>query len=94
MKETYACAPDAEAALKQFINKNAYEHLNITGQVANEEKRKPGRPGKNSPISMVYRLQIEVSLDQEAVQRTRQRLSCFITITSLDQSYSPREVLK
>lgn len=86
--------PDAEAALKQFIKKNADEHYKITGQVVTEEKRKPGRPGKNSPTSTVYRLQFEVYLDQKAVERTRQRLSCFILITNLDQSYNPFEVLK
>lgn len=94
VKGTYACVPDAEAALKQFIKKNADEHYNITGQVLTEEKRKPGRPGKNSPTSTVYRLQLEVYLDQKAVERTRQRLSCFILITNLDQSYNPFEVLK
>ena len=76
--------PDAEAALKQFIKKNADEHYKITGQVVTEEKRKPGRPGKNSPTSTVYRLQLEVYLDQKAVEKTRQRLSCFILITNLD----------
>jgi len=94
VKETYACLPDAEAALNQFIAEHGDDHFQITGQVIPEEKRKPGRPGKNSPTSTIYRLQLEVSLDQEAVERTKKRLSCFILITNLDQSYSPFEVLK
>jgi len=94
MKETYACAPDAEAACAQFIKEHRDEHFSIKGRVVSEEKRKPGRPGKDSPTTTVYRLELEASLDQEAVNRTKERLSCFVLITNLDQSYSPYEVLK
>ena len=94
MKETYACAPDAEAACAQFIKEHRDEHFSIKGRVVSEEKRKPGRPGKDSLTNTVYRLELEASLDQEAVNRTKERLSCFVLITNLDQSYSPHEVLK
>ncbi|MEW5784405.1 MAG: IS1634 family transposase [Bacillota bacterium] len=94
MKETYACCPDAEAACAQFIKEHRDEHFAITGKIIAEEKRKPGRPGKNSATATVYRLQIEASLDREAVQRAKERLSCFVLITNLDQEYSPHEVLK
>ncbi|MFZ5769140.1 MAG: hypothetical protein ACOY3F_10670 [Bacillota bacterium] len=82
MKETYACAPDAEAACALFIKEHRDEHFAITGRVVSEEKRSPGRPGKNSSTTTVYRLQIEASLDQEAVTRTKERLSCFVLITN------------
>ena len=94
MKESYACAPDAEAACAQFIKEHKDEHFSIKGRVVAEEKRRPGRPGKNSATTTVYRLEFEVSLNQEAVERTRERLSCFVLITNLDQSYLPHEVLK
>lgn len=94
MKETYVCAPDAEAACAQFIKEHREEHFSITGRVVSEEKRKPGRPGQNSSTTTVYRLELEATLDQEAVKRTQERLSCFVLITNLDQSYNPHEVLK
>lgn len=94
MKETYACAPDAEAACAQFIKEHKDEHFLITGRVVSEAKRKPGRPGKNSSTTTVYRLEFEASLDQELVERTKERLSCFVLITNLEQSYIAHEVLK
>ncbi len=94
-KQTYACSPDAETALAQFAKAFSDEHFAITGRVVAEEKRGPGRPGKNSPANTVYRLEFSFSLDEEAVQHTRERLSCFVLITNLDQEgYPAHEVLK
>ena len=94
MKETYACAPDAEAACAQFIKEHRDEHFSVTGRVVAEEKRKPGRPSKDSATTTAYRLELEATCDQEKVLRTQERLSCFVLITNLDQSYIPHEVLK
>ena len=94
VKESYVCSPDAEAACAQFIKEHSDEHFLITGQVRSEEKRGPGRPGKNSTLQTLYRLEFEVSVNEEALERTRERLSCFVLITNLDQSYTAHEVLK
>lgn len=94
MKETYACLPDAEAAAHRFINEQGDEHFSVTSRIIAEEKRKPGRPGKNSSTDTIYRVEYEALLDQEAVQRTKKQASCFVLITNLDRSYSPHEVLK
>lgn len=93
-KETFGCSPDAEKAMAQFIKEHRDEHFTISGRVVAEEKRRPGRPGKNSPTETVYRLDFSVSLNEEAVEKTKERLSCFVLITNLDQSYSTHEVLK
>jgi len=94
MKETYACLPDAETALAQFVKEYSDEHFSITGRAVAEEKRRPGRPGKNSQTKTVYRLELSLFLDDEALQQTRERLSCFVLVTNLDQSYTVREILK
>ena len=94
MKEAYACAPDAEAACALFIKEHRDEHFSVIGRVVAEEKRKPGRPSKDSATTTAYRLELKATCDQEKVLRTRVRLSCFVLITNLDQSYSSHEVLK
>lgn len=93
-KQAFACAPDAEAALAAFQKKHADEHFLVTGQVVCEEKRKPGRPGKNSSTKSVYRLKLQYSTDEQAIQRTKERLSCFVMITNLGEDYSAHQILK
>lgn len=93
-KIDYACLPDAETALNSFIKDNRDKHYLISGQVASEEKRKPGRPGKGNSSKTVYRLRLNLKLDEKKVAQTRERLSCFILISNLDQSYSTAEILK
>jgi transposase len=94
VKESYACLPDAEAGLALFTGKHSDEHFLVTGRVVTEEKRGPGRPGKNSTLQTLYRLEFEISVNEEALERTRERLSCFVLITNLDQSYTAHEVLR
>jgi transposase len=93
-KQVFVCAPDAETALAALQKKHTDEHFPVTGQVLLEEKRKPGRPGKNSVTQSVYRLKLQYVTDERAIQRTKERLSCFVMITNLGEDYSAYQILK
>lgn len=56
LKETYACAPDAEMALRQFRQEHADEYFPLTGRIIAKEKRKPGRPCQNGSATEGLRL--------------------------------------
>jgi transposase len=65
-----------------------------TGQVICQEKRKPGRPGKGNLAENIYYLKAQYTTDEEAVQCAKERLSCFVLITNLDQGYTSAHILK
>lgn len=92
-KQTFACEPDARSALAEFQKQHRDPYFPVTGEVTAEQKRKPGRPGKNNSPETVYHLKLQYSTDEEAVQQTRERLSCFVLITNLSE-YNPAEILK
>lgn len=92
-KNAYACAPDAEAALKAFKKQYGDSIYPVTGEVLTREKRKPGRPGKNTPKETVYFLKLQYSTDEKEIQKEKERLSCFVLITNLNE-YTSSEILK
>jgi len=96
-KNRYACKPDAELALQEFIKIEKPRYHSIKGKILAEEKRKPGRPPKDSPPKTIkkYAIKITIQPDQEAIEQARERLSCFVLITNLeDPGVTSEEILK
>lgn len=93
-KRVFACEPDASSALTEFQRQHKDDYFPLTGQVLCQEKRRPGRPGKNSPVEEVYRLKLQYTTDEDAVQKAKERLSCFVLIANLKEKYTPYQILK
>lgn len=93
-KQVFACEPDAKAALAEFKKQHQDDFFPLNGQIVSQEKRKPGRPGKNTPTEEVYYLKFQYTTDEDAVQHAKERLSCFVLITNLDESYTASHILK
>jgi len=45
-------------------------------------------------IEEVYQLKFQYITDEDAVQHAKERLSCFVLITNLDESYTASHILK
>ena len=93
-KQVFACEPDARSALTEFQKQHRDDFFPLTGQVLCQEKRRPGRPGKNSPVEELYGLKLQYTTDEEAIQKAKERLSCFVLIANLKEEYSPYQILK
>ncbi|MEW5920204.1 MAG: IS1634 family transposase [Bacillota bacterium] len=92
----WSVLPDAQQALTDFLHQHCDPFYPISGQVVTEEKRKPGRQPKNGPPITVtlYRLKFEVTTDEEAIRKEKERLACFVLITNVLDQYSDGEILK
>lgn len=93
-KQVFACEPDAKSALEEFKKHNQEDFFPLTGGIEIQEKRKPGRPGKNTPAKEIYRLKLQYTTDEAAVQKAKERLSCFVLITNLDETYTAPHIVK
>ncbi len=93
-KQVFACEPDAKAALDGFQKQHKNDYFPLTGQVICQEKRKPGRPGKDNLPEHIYCLKLQYTTDEGAVKQAKEQLSCFVLITNLDQEYTARHILK
>lgn len=95
-KQSFACLPDAKQALADFLHQHRDPFYPISGQVVAEEKRKPGRQPKNGPPNTLtlYRLKFEVTADEKAIRKEKERLSCFVLITNVLDKYSDGDILK
>ncbi|MDO9535477.1 MAG: IS1634 family transposase, partial [Bacillota bacterium] len=95
-KQCFACLPDAQQALEEFLLQHRDPFYPMQGQVVTEEKRKPGRQPKNGAphTETLYRLQFEILTDEAAIVKEKERKSCFVLITNILDQYSDREILK
>lgn len=93
-KQVYACEPDARTALEAFKKQHQDEFFAVTGQVEQQTKRKPGRPGKNNQPETVYRLTPQYQIDKKAVQKAKEKLSCFVLVTNLDETHAARQIVQ
>lgn len=87
---TYACRPDAEAALAAAQKEQRNAFFTLEGQIIELEQlvKRPGRgrPKKDQApeYETVYQVDGKVStLDQAAFQHEKERLSCFVLITNI-----------
>jgi len=88
--QRFACGPDAETALAALQKEKRNRFFSIEGQVIPVEQpvKRPhrGRPKKDEPqeLETVYRVDVNVGgLDLAAFQSEKERLSCFVLITSI-----------
>jgi transposase len=93
-KQLFACEPDAKAALALFQKQHKDNYFTLSGQVVCQEKRKPGRPGNNNLPEDIYCLKLQYTADEAAIQEAKERLSCFVLITNLDEEYTAGHILK
>jgi len=101
MDLSFACEPDAKEALLRFLKEKKGGFYPLSGTVESFQeklKRKTrGRPPKDEKpqYRQLYRINLEIGeLDEEALQREKERLSCFILISNVGQDYSTRAILK
>lgn len=91
----FACVADALKAAGAWLKKHPY--LVFEGLQAVEHYRrldgKKGRPGKNTMKTTYYRLRADLRLNQEVVEKDREKLSYFIIATN-DLSLEPGQLLE
>jgi transposase len=93
-KQLFACEPDAKAALDLFKKQQQDDYFALSGQVLCQEKRKAGRPGNNNLPENVYCLRLQYTADAAAIQEAKERLSCFVLMTNLNEEYTAGHILK
>jgi len=93
-KQVFACEPDASSALTEFKKQHKDDYFPLTGQVICQEKRGPGRPGKNNQAEEVYCLKLQYTTAEDVVKRAKERLSCFVLIANVNEEYAPDQILK
>ena len=93
-KQVFACKPDAQAALDRFKNQHQDGFFILTGQIEEQEKRKPGRPSKDTKKEKVYCLKLSYATNDNAIQKAKEKLSCFVLITNLDKSHTAHHIVK
>lgn len=91
MKREYACEEDAQIALKKFLKKNQSSFYpvesSIKKETVRERRNKPGRPkaDEKQEYKDIYRLCLKIgSLDQEVFKKAKDRLSCFVLISNVE----------
>jgi len=96
----FACEPDAKAALSRFVNEQSGEFYPLSGTVEavleREKRSSRGRPARNEALKYqeTYRIAMTLGeLDEEALDRAKERLGCFILISNVTD-LSTRDLLK
>jgi transposase len=107
-KELYSrefmCEPGAKKAVELFLSEHKDTFYNLSGKAVTEtiieRRNKRGRPSKDAPEPthrVVYRARISIdSLDEDKIERLRERESTFVLITDLNdnQEYLNRFILE
>jgi transposase len=80
----YACEPDARAAADRWLNKhpryqfNKYEILPVTRKIGKTR----GRPKSDEPVSISYKLCVDIDFNIAAIEDERRKLGRFILATN------------
>jgi transposase len=82
--QRFACAPDAQTALKQQL-KQRPDWLQVQSQLrAHPTYDRPGRPRKDAaPDGQVWQVEAQVTLDPAALERGALRQACFLVATNV-----------
>ena len=90
----YHCQEDAIAAAEAFSKTLKLHHLSSIKVVQKKRYSRRGRPTKDTPFTVTYHLEVELSRLPEAISTSRQRSTRFIIATNvLDDSFSNDELL-
>lgn len=86
-QRSFACLKDAELEMakltRQELNKLQYHQVSI--QVESQEIRRPGRPSRDTSKDIIgtkYKLTFSTTKDQEAIQRSLEKESLFIVVST------------
>jgi transposase len=100
-KREFACEADAYKEMERFFAKYKSKFYPLSGTIGQEtvrEKRKKrGRPsaGEVPEYQDIYTVKIQIdALDQEAFHQEQQRLSCFVLVSSVEESHTGTDLLK
>ena len=85
----FACERDAKQELKTWLDDHQEEWFEINAEVVETEQKKrrdkPGRPPKDwEPYETVYTIAADVQRDAAAITTDKQRESCYVLVTSID----------
>jgi transposase len=101
MKMDFACEPDAKDALDRFLKTHGNDFYPLSGNVEKilekVKRKKPGRPSKDEKQKYceLYKISLQIAeLDEEAYNREKERLSCFLLISNIFHGYNAGEILK
>jgi transposase len=98
----FACEEDAREAVKRFEQQTMDEAVELETSIEEESRREtrdgPGRPPKDwePDYETVYRVEGTLQRNQEVIRQRKEKASCFVLITSLEESeqWSHRRVLE
>jgi transposase len=100
-KREFACEADALKELNHFIATHKSEFYPLSGIIGQEtvrkKRNKKGRPAAGEALEYedIFTIMVEVgALNQEAFQQEQQRLSCFVLVSSVDDSYTGADLLR
>jgi len=80
----FACEPDARIAAEKWLEDHPnfrFSSLDITA-VSRKIEKKRGRPKNNELVVLSYRVDAEIELDPDAVEKERQKLGRFVLATN------------
>jgi transposase len=97
----FACERDAKQELETWLDDHQQEWFEIDAEVVETEQKKsrdkPGRPPKDwEPYETVYTIAADVQRDAAAITRYKQRESCYVLVTSIDDEdeWHAKRILK
>lgn len=88
---SFACEPDAQEAWETWLDDHDDSCFEFEAEVVETEQKKsrdkPGRPPKDwDPYETVYKIAASVQRDAAAIAHRKKRASCFVVVTSLEDS--------
>ncbi len=96
----FACERDANQELTAWLDEHQHDWFEIDTEVVETERKKsrnkPGRPPKDwEPYETVYTIAADVQRDAAAITTYKQRESCYVLVTSIDDEdeWSAKDVL-
>jgi transposase len=96
-KISYACAPDAKAAIERLPQGNFHRLLSEVYEKVTYAKGRPKADGSRKIGSVTHHLRIEVQRDEPAIARAQKKAGCFVllsnTLSEGSQAVSPRDLL-
>jgi len=97
----FACERDAKQELETWLDGHQEEWFEIDAEIVETEQKKsrdkPGRPPKDwDPYETVYTIAADVRRDAAAITTYKQRESCYVLVTSIDdeQEWAAKRVLE
>jgi transposase len=82
-KISYACLPDAEAALGRLAVGKFHRLVGKVQEIARYGRGRPKADGTRTVKRMDYRLNLRLDPDEEAISRARREAGCFVLLSNV-----------